>query len=65
MSKRNPPEHMLLLIIQGATVKNCAEQLNLSAITVDNHKTRFMRKLNIHRTVDLVRLAIREQLVPS
>lgn len=56
---------VLLLIAQGATVKDCASQLNLSASTVDNHKTRFMRKLNIHRTVDLVRLAIREQLIPS
>lgn len=56
---------VLLLIVQGATVKDCAEQLNLSPSTVDNHKTRFMRKLNVHRTVDLVRLAIREQLIPS
>jgi DNA-binding NarL/FixJ family response regulator len=55
---------VLLLIVQGATVKDCAEQLKLSASTVDNHKTRLMHKLNMHRTVDLVRMAIRERLIP-
>jgi two-component system nitrate/nitrite response regulator NarL len=56
---------VLLLIVQGATVKDCAEQLKLSASTVDNHKTRLMHKLNMHRTVDLVRMAIRERLIPT
>lgn len=56
---------VLLLIVQGATVKDCAEQLRLSASTVDNHKTRLMHKLNMHRTVDLVRMAIRERLIPT
>lgn len=56
---------VLLSIVQGATVKQCAEHLNLSESTIDNHKTRLMRKLNVHRTVDLVRLAIREGLIPS
>lgn len=56
---------VLLLIVQGATVKDCAEQLKLSPSTVDNHKTRLMHKLNMHRTVDLVRMAIRERLIPT
>jgi DNA-binding NarL/FixJ family response regulator len=56
---------VLMQIVQGATVKECAEDLNLSPSTVDNHKSRLMRKLNIHRTVELVRMAIREQLIPS
>ncbi len=56
---------VLLSIVQGSTVKECAEHLNLAASTVDNHKTRLMRKLNVHRTVELVRMAIREGLIPS
>jgi DNA-binding NarL/FixJ family response regulator len=56
---------VLLSIAGGATVRQCAEHLNLSASTVDNHKTRLMRKLDVHRTVDLVRMAIREGLIPS
>lgn len=55
---------VLLQIVQGSTVKACAEHLNLSESTVDNHKTSLMRKLNMHRTVELVRLAIRERLIP-
>jgi two-component system nitrate/nitrite response regulator NarL len=56
---------VFLSVAQGATVKECAEHLNLSASTVDNHKTHVMRKLNIHRAIDLTRLAIREGLISN
>jgi DNA-binding NarL/FixJ family response regulator len=51
------------LLVVGKSVKECAEVLGLAVSTVDNHKTRIMKKLNVHKTVDLVRLAIREGLV--
>jgi DNA-binding CsgD family transcriptional regulator len=35
----------------------------ISINTVDNHKTRLMRKLGVHKTVELARLAMREGLV--
>lgn len=52
-------------LAMGDTVKTVAQKLHLSESTVDNHKTRLMRKLNVRRTIDLVKLAIREKLVPS
>jgi DNA-binding NarL/FixJ family response regulator len=37
--------------------------MQLSANTIDNHKSRLMKKLGVHRSVDLARLAIREGLL--
>lgn len=54
---------VLIHLARGLTVKECAELLHLSPNTVDNHKARLMSKLGMHRTVDLVRLAIREKLI--
>ena len=56
---------VLVQIAQGLTVKECARTLGISASTVDNHKARLMRKLNIHKTVDLARLAIVHGLLPA
>jgi two-component system response regulator EvgA len=50
---------VLLHIAQGYTVKQCAEALGISPSTADNHKSRLMRKLRVHKTVDLARLALR------
>jgi two-component system, NarL family, invasion response regulator UvrY len=56
---------VLVQISQGLTVKECAHKLGISASTVDNHKARLMRKLNIHKTVDLTRLALAHGLLPT
>ncbi len=56
---------VLVQISQGLTVKECARTLGISASTVDNHKARLMRKLNIHKTVDLARLALAHGLLPA
>jgi DNA-binding NarL/FixJ family response regulator len=56
---------VLVQISQGLTVKECARTLGISASTVDNHKARLMRKLNIHKTVDLTRLALAYGLLPT
>ena len=50
---------VLLHIAQGYTVKQCAQALGISPSTADNHKSRLMRKLRVHKTVDLARLALR------
>lgn len=47
----------------GYTVKQAATTLGLRPSTVDNHKTRLMKKLNVHKTVELTRLAFRYGLV--
>ena len=47
----------------GYTVKQAASTLGLRPSTVDNHKTRLMKKLKVHKTVELTRLAFRFGLV--
>ena len=53
----------LELMCKGLSVKEIAERIELSANTVDNHKAHMMRKLDLHKSADVVRLAVREGLV--
>jgi DNA-binding NarL/FixJ family response regulator len=53
----------LVLLARGLTMRECAQRMGISINTVDNHKTRLMRKLGVHKTVDLARLAVREGLL--
>ena len=56
---------VLSILAQGLTVKECAQRLRLAHSTVDNHKSRLMRKLDVHKVTELTRLAIREGLISS
>ncbi|MEX2113032.1 MAG: response regulator transcription factor [Pirellulales bacterium] len=56
---------VLIHLAQGYSVKQCAKALGIGTSTAGNHKSRLMKKLGIHKTVDLTRLAIREGLVPE
>jgi DNA-binding NarL/FixJ family response regulator len=56
---------VLCLIAEGFTTKEIAQQLNLSAKTVDAHRTQLMRELNIHEIAGLVRYAIRIGLISA
>ncbi|HEX6963908.1 MAG TPA: response regulator transcription factor [Lacipirellula sp.] len=47
----------------GHSVRSVAEKLGLAESTIDNHKCRAMKKLNVHRSTDLLRLAIEAGLV--
>jgi DNA-binding NarL/FixJ family response regulator len=49
---------VLRLIGDGMPMKNIAQRLRISECTLDNHKTRILRKLGMHRIVDLVRFSI-------
>ncbi|MCO6042783.1 LuxR C-terminal-related transcriptional regulator [Aeoliella sp. ICT_H6.2] len=51
------------LIAQGLAVREAAETLGLAESTIDSHKSRLMRKLGIHKSLDLVRLAVRLGIV--
>jgi two-component system response regulator NreC len=53
---------VLQLIAEGETTKEIAWRLRLSAKTVESHRIRLMRKLDIHETATLVRYAIRRGL---
>ena len=63
--KKLTPRQLQVLqhLALGATVKEVARTLNLSEKSVDSHKYRLMKKLNIHDRVGLARFAIREGLV--
>lgn len=56
---------VLKLVALGHSIKHCAEVLALAPSTVDNHKSRLMKKLGVHKSLDLTRLAIREGLVSA
>jgi DNA-binding NarL/FixJ family response regulator len=47
---------------EGQTAKEIASSLGLSVKTIESHRTRLMRKLDIHETAALVRYAIRRGL---
>jgi DNA-binding NarL/FixJ family response regulator len=49
---------VLRLIGDGLPMKDIARRLRISECTLDNHKTRVLKKLRMHRIVDLVRFAI-------
>jgi two-component system response regulator NreC len=54
---------VLQLVAEGKTTKEIAGLLGISTKTADSHRSRIMRKLNIHDTAGLVRFAIRRGLV--
>ena len=50
---------VLQLIAEGTSTKDIGVQLGISAKTVESHRSKLMRKLDIHDTAGLVRYAIR------
>jgi DNA-binding NarL/FixJ family response regulator len=54
---------VLQLIAEGMTNRAISETLGLSIKTVDTHRTRLMRKLDIHDQTSLVKYAIRRGIV--
>lgn len=56
---------VLSLIALGNSVRECAERLALACSTVDNHKSRLMKKLGVHKSSELIRIAFREGLVDT
>lgn len=64
LDRLTPREREVLeLLVRGRTIKQCAQLLGRSVSTIDNHKSRIMKKLNIHRSVDLVLLALEQGLL--
>jgi two-component system response regulator NreC len=60
----SPRERQVMrLLAEGRTVAQCAEALGLSHSTVDNHKSRLMKKLGIHKASELTVRAIQEGLI--
>lgn len=54
---------VLKLFGDGQTNQEIADQLFISIRTVESHKTNIMKKINLRTTVDLVKFAIRNNIV--
>jgi DNA-binding NarL/FixJ family response regulator len=57
--------HVLQLVAEGRSTREIAVELGVGFKTVESHRTRIMRKLDIHNTAGLVRYAIRRGLVQA
>ncbi|MDX1415546.1 MAG: response regulator transcription factor [Candidatus Promineifilaceae bacterium] len=56
-------EEVLVLLADGATNSEIAEQLIISPKTVARHRENIMRKLNLHSRTELVKYAIRKGII--
>jgi DNA-binding NarL/FixJ family response regulator len=56
---------VLRLIAQGLSSKEIAARLRISTRTVESHRARLMRKLEVHSVALLTQLAIRQGLVEA
>ncbi len=54
---------VLQLIAEGHTNSEIAQQLNVSAKTVEKHRAGLMSKLDVHNLSELIRAAIKQRLV--
>lgn len=54
---------VLQLIAEGKSTKDVASLLGISVKTAESHRSRLMKKLDIHETASLVRYAVRRGLV--
>jgi two-component system, NarL family, nitrate/nitrite response regulator NarL len=60
----NREREVLIAIAEGLSNKEIAARLNVGVRTVETHRERIMRKLNIHSIAGLTRFAIQNGLVP-
>jgi len=49
---------ILQLVAEGLSTRLISEKLNISIKTAENHRTKLMRKLDLHNAVGLTRYAI-------
>ena len=54
---------ILILVAEGSTNQQIAEMLHLSPKTVDGHRTNLMSKLDLHDRTEVVKFALRRQLI--
>ena len=59
----NRERQVLQLIAEGKSTKDVASLLGISLKTAESHRSRLMKKLDIHETASLVRYAMRRGLV--
>ena len=54
---------ILQLVAEGRTSGEIATTLSLALNTVETHRKQIMKKLDLHKTAELVRFALRKQVV--
>ncbi|TWT90103.1 Oxygen regulatory protein NreC [Pseudobythopirellula maris] len=54
---------VLALVGQGMSVRECAEALSIAESTIDNHKYRLMKKLGVKKSLELIRIALRNGVI--
>jgi DNA-binding NarL/FixJ family response regulator len=54
---------VLCLFAEGLTAKDIALKLEISKRTVEVHKAKVFKKLNIHNTAELIRYAVKHNLI--
>lgn len=53
----------LRLVVEGKTAKEIADILFVSRRTVENYKNSILKKLNLHKTSDLIKYALENKIV--
>jgi DNA-binding NarL/FixJ family response regulator len=62
--KLTPREiEIVKLVAEGLLNKEIADKLNISPRTVDNHKAHILQKLNLKSSIDIVKYAIKNELI--
>lgn len=56
---------IMIMLTKGTKVPDIAQQLNISAKTVNTYRYRMFEKLNVTSDVELTHLALRHQLIKS
>lgn len=56
-------QEVLLKVVEGMKNPSIAKELSISVRTVETHKTSIMHKLDLHNTVELVKFAIKNNII--
>jgi two-component system nitrate/nitrite response regulator NarL len=59
----NREREILITIAEGLSNKEIASRLNIAVRTVETHRERLIKKLNIHTTAGLTRFAVKTGLI--
>lgn len=54
---------IIKLVAEGYLSKEISDKLNISVRTVDNHKSNIMHKLNLKSSIDIVKYAIKNEII--
>jgi DNA-binding NarL/FixJ family response regulator len=56
---------VLQLLTEGKSSKEAAATLGISVKTAETHRANIMRKLELHSVTELVRYAVRNQIIEA